>query len=142
VKYLQVLFLALVLHFMGISVFADTIYLRDGRSYKGEFIKGDKNGILFQSGEKIMGFPLKYVLFIFFGTRNVIWEQKDGLYSSFPLSYPAHLRPENEDDAGVVYPENQGEKEGKGTIEVTERGHFKEIEAEPMLGDLPEEAGP
>jgi hypothetical protein len=77
--YLKMLFFVFSLHFMSISVFADTIYLTDGRSYKGEFIKGDKNGIVFQSGEKTMGFRRKSVLFIFFGARDFVWEEKAGL---------------------------------------------------------------
>jgi hypothetical protein len=75
-KCLKILFFIFSLHFISISVFADTIYLKDGRSYKGEFIKGDKNGIVFQSGEKTMGFRRKSVLFIFFGAKDLGWEEK------------------------------------------------------------------
>jgi hypothetical protein len=78
-KYLKLLFFVFSLHFMSISVFADTIYLIDGRSYKGEFIKGDKNGIVFQSGEKTMGFRKKTVLSIFFGEREMPWGEKAGV---------------------------------------------------------------
>jgi hypothetical protein len=70
-RYLKLLFFVISLHSMSISVFADTIYLIDGRSYKGEFIKGDKNGIVFQSGAKMMGFRKKTVLSIFFGEREM-----------------------------------------------------------------------
>ena len=70
-KYLLLLFFVFSLHFMSIPVFADTIYLIDGRSYKGEFIKGDKNGVVFQSGAKTMGFRKKTVLSIFFGEREM-----------------------------------------------------------------------
>jgi hypothetical protein len=78
-KYLKLLFFVFSLHFMSISVFADTIYLIDGRSYKGEFIKGDKNAIVFQSGEKTMGFRKKTVLSIFFGEREMPWGEKAGV---------------------------------------------------------------
>jgi hypothetical protein len=74
-KYLLLLFF-FGLHFMSIPVFADTIYLVDGRSYKGEFIKGDKNGVVFQSGAKTMGFHKKIVLSIFFGEREMPLEEK------------------------------------------------------------------
>ncbi len=76
-KYLKFLFFAFSLHSMSISVFADTIYLIDGRSYKGEFIKGDKNGIVFQSGAKTMGFRKKTVLSIFFGERKMPSEKAE-----------------------------------------------------------------
>lgn len=81
-KYLKLLFFVFSLHFMSISLFADTIYLIDGRSYKGEFIKGDKNGIVFRSGEKTMGFRKKTVLSIFFGERDLAGEEKAILKAS------------------------------------------------------------
>ena len=78
-KYLKLLCFVFSLHFMNISAFADTIYLIDGRSYKGEFIKGDKKGVVFQSGGKTMGFPKSSVLSIFFGERDLTGEEKAGL---------------------------------------------------------------
>jgi hypothetical protein len=51
--------------------------------------------------------------------------------------HPRHLCPENENDAGIINPENQGKKEAKGAIDLAQVRYFKEIVAKPMLGDLP-----
>lgn len=59
----------------------------------------------------------------------------------FPLPRPCHLRPEDESDAGIVDPEKKGKKEAEGSIELTEVNELQEVEAESVLGHLPEDAG-
>ena len=59
--------LLLSLSCISFPAFADTIHLTDGRSYQGEFIRGDKATVSFESGGKILGFPKKRVAYILFG---------------------------------------------------------------------------
>ena len=70
--------LLLSLSCISFPAFADTIYLLDGRSYKGEFIRGDKIPILFRSGGKNLGFPKKRVLYILFGEGVLPLKEKSG----------------------------------------------------------------
>ena len=55
---------------LSIPVFADTVYLKDGRVYRGKYIKGDKNGVQFRSDDKMMGFPVNAVSYISVGEKN------------------------------------------------------------------------
>ncbi len=56
---------------LSIPVFADTVYLKDGRVYRGKFMKGDKNGVQFKSDDKMMGFPIDAVSFISVGEKDL-----------------------------------------------------------------------
>ncbi len=49
--------LLLSLSCLSFPAFADTIHRLDGRSYQGEFIRGDKTSVLFQSGGKLWASP-------------------------------------------------------------------------------------
>jgi hypothetical protein len=64
--------LAIGLSFLLMSSFgfADTISLKDGRSYQGKFIKGDMNGFTLESEGKIMGFPISSVSSISFEGKS------------------------------------------------------------------------
>jgi hypothetical protein len=70
----------LVLSLLGLSfpALADTIHLIDGRSYQGQFIRGDKTSISFESGGKILGFPKKRVTYILFGEGVLQMKDKGG----------------------------------------------------------------
>ena len=70
--------LLLSLSCLSFPAFADTIHLLDGRSYQGEFIRGDKTSVLFQSGGKTLGFPKKRVLYILFGEGVLQMKEKGG----------------------------------------------------------------
>ena len=63
---------------LSFPAFADTIHLLDGRSYQGEFIRGDKTSVLFQSGGNTLGFPKKRVLYILFGEGVLQMKEKGG----------------------------------------------------------------
>ena len=63
---------------LSVPALADTIHLLDGRSYQGEFIRGDKTSISFQSGGKILGFPRKRVAYILFGEGVLQKKEKGG----------------------------------------------------------------
>lgn len=70
----------LLMGLLGLSslALADTIHLIDGRSYQGEFIRGDKSSISFQSGGKTLGFPKKRVAYILFGEGVLQMREKGG----------------------------------------------------------------
>jgi len=70
--------LLLSLSCISFPAFADTIHLIDGRSYQGEFIRGDKTSVSFQSGGKILGFPKKRVAYILFGEGVLQMQEKGG----------------------------------------------------------------
>jgi hypothetical protein len=70
--------LLLSLSCISFPAFADTIHLIDGRSYQGEFIRGDKTSVLFQSGGKTLGFPQKRVSYILFGEGALQMKEKGG----------------------------------------------------------------
>src|SRR5271157_5889968 len=70
--------LLLSLSCISFPAFADTIRLIDGRSYQGEFIRGDKTSVLFQSGGKTLGFPQKRVLYILFGEGALQIKERGG----------------------------------------------------------------
>jgi hypothetical protein len=70
--------LLLSLSCVSFPAFADTIHLLDGRSYQGEFIRGDKNSVLFQSGGKTLGFPKYRVAYILFGEEVLPVKEKAG----------------------------------------------------------------
>ena len=70
--------LLLSLSCLSLPAFADTIYLLDGRSYQGEFIRGDKTSVSFQSGGKTLGFPKKRVAYILFGEGVLQVKEKGG----------------------------------------------------------------
>jgi len=69
-KVLKISILLLGFIILSIPALADTLYLKDGRFYRGKYIKGDKNGVQFKSDDKIMGFPLFSVSFISVGEKD------------------------------------------------------------------------
>ncbi len=69
-KLLRISILLLGFIILSIPALADTLYLKDGRFYRGKYMKGDKNGVQFKSDDKIMGFPLVSVSFISVGEKD------------------------------------------------------------------------
>ena len=69
-KGLKIFILALGFIIFDIPAFADTLYLKDGRVYTGRFMKGDKNGVQFNSDDVIYGFPIDSVSFISVGKKG------------------------------------------------------------------------
>jgi hypothetical protein len=69
-KPLRISILLLGFIILSIPALADTLYLKDGRFYRGKYMKGDKNGVQFKSDDKIMGFPLVSVSFISVGEKD------------------------------------------------------------------------
>ena len=86
--------LAIGLSFLLISSFgfADTISLKDGRSYQGQFIKGGQNGITFESEGKIMGFPISSISSISFDGK--IPEIKQSIDLDAPLERKVNVKSE------------------------------------------------
>jgi hypothetical protein len=70
-RLLKIFILFLGCLILGFPVFADTIRLKDGRSYKGKFIKGDQNGIVWQSEGKIRGFPTGLISSVSFEESDI-----------------------------------------------------------------------
>jgi hypothetical protein len=70
-RLLKIFILALGFLIIGFPVFADTIQLKDGRSYRGKFIKGDQNGIVWQSEGKIRGFPIGLISSVSFEESDI-----------------------------------------------------------------------
>jgi hypothetical protein len=68
---------------LSIPALADTLYLKDGRVYKGEFRRGDKDGIQFKSDDRIMGFPINSVLFISVGEKDLNGHEANGKGKGF-----------------------------------------------------------
>ena len=56
---------------LSTSAFADTLYLKDGRVYRGKFRRGDKDGVQFKADDRIMGFPIDSVSFISVGEEDL-----------------------------------------------------------------------
>lgn len=59
----------------------------------------------------------------------------------FPAPGPSHFRSQDEDDAGVIYPENKRQEKGERSVNVGEIGKVQEIVVEGMLGQFPKDAG-
>jgi len=70
-RLLKIFILVLSFLIIGFPVFADTIHLKDGRSYKGKFIKGDQNGIVWESEGKIRGFPIGLISSVSFEESDI-----------------------------------------------------------------------
>lgn len=77
-KYFKIFIFVLGLIILSIPAFADTVYLRDGRVYKGKFVKGDKNGVQFKFEDKMMGFPIGSVSFISVGEKDLNGREAGG----------------------------------------------------------------
>jgi len=77
-KYFKTFIFVLGLIILNIPAFADTVYLRDGRVYKGKFVKGDKNGVQFKVDSKMMGFPVSSVSFISVGEKDLNGREANG----------------------------------------------------------------
>ena len=63
---------------LSIPALADTLYLKDGRVYKGKFRRGDKDGIQFKADDRIMGFPINSVSFISVGEEDSNGQEANG----------------------------------------------------------------
>lgn len=95
--------LAIGLSFLLISSFgfADTIFLKDGRSYQGKFFRGDKNGIAIESDGKIMGFPINSVSFISFEEKAL--EKKRSIDLDAPVERKVTVKSEIKRGAFAVH---------------------------------------
>ena len=63
---------------LSVPVFADTLYLKDGRVYRGKFMRGNKNGVQFKFDDKMMGFPSDAVSFISVGEEDLNGREASG----------------------------------------------------------------
>jgi len=77
-KGLRISIFVLCFIILGTSAFADTLYLKDGRVYRGKYIKGDKHGVQFMIDDKMMGFPIVAVSFISTGEKDLKDPEGDG----------------------------------------------------------------
>ena len=100
-KLLKVLAIGLSFLLIGSFAFADTISLKDGRSYQGKFIKGDKNGITIESDGKIMGFPMSWVSFISFEEKAL--ERKQSVDLDVPIERKVTVKSEIKRGAFAVH---------------------------------------
>ena len=95
--------LTIGLSFLLISSFgfADTISLKDGRSYQGKFIKGDMKGITLESEGKIMGFPTSSVSSISFEEKAI--ERKQSIDLDAPVERKVTVKSEIKRGAFAVH---------------------------------------
>jgi hypothetical protein len=69
-KGLKISIFVLCFIILSTAAFADTLYLKDGRVYRGKYMKGDKHGVQFKLDDKMMGFPMDAVSFISTGEKD------------------------------------------------------------------------
>jgi hypothetical protein len=77
-KDLRIFIFVLCFIILSTSAFADTLYLKDGRVYRGKYTKGDKHGVQFKVDDRLMGFPIDAVSFISAGEEALNDREGDG----------------------------------------------------------------